>query len=660
MHHDSFNSDSGRAASMKRRRAMALGKTGLPVAAERVRTGFRTAGLRPDDTVRPSATKFEAPQIDEASRTALEPAPNPQTATGSGGREASLARRRLLVQGKAALGSGTKPVRRPEPAALAIDETRVQPSAPIASGTGRELAMARRAALSRHGRGAASSLGGMPAVILQLGEIRHPPKVTETRTAGEQRVTGYSANAGRQMTGGEAGQNLPVSGTQYIGPGEGGFRSGGAKVGHARTEGGSIVSGTMVRSKVRITGDEPGASVRITGRSDQILADDLSERSECESPVSAQFARQANPHGQTVFGTNLGHSARSVGSRDRDRSRPIEVTATGQSVSGTAIGRSVLVTGDEQGACTVLTGSQYLSPAQIMTACGGPDRSAPAAGPRGPFARRDPVTGGKVAETQTWRGQTVTGTDLEHSSRVTGSEPGTCNAITGTPYLGATTVGRWCDPVASGRHQSVLPAATSIPVTGDVPLGCSDRVSGMGRGALRSISGTPYQRSEPDHVVADDPILAVAAGFSISSPQRSAHMTRRTAAETISRISGSFAAGNGKLTGTVESAFRDRLAQRHVDSEGSGCTRLTGEGKTSGTVVSGDAWIAHDRVTGTEGFFATGRNPSERGSERKNFVGAAFYKGKVKHEASERLVTGAIGWSSKSAAVVTLSGGAQG
>ena len=53
------------------------------------------------------------------------------------------------------------------------------------------------------------------------------------------------------MTGAEAGRDKPLTGTQYVGGSEGGYRANSGKVGHARTVGGQTVSGTMVRSGVR-------------------------------------------------------------------------------------------------------------------------------------------------------------------------------------------------------------------------------------------------------------------------------------------------------------------------------------------------------------------------------------------------------------------------
>jgi hypothetical protein len=64
-------------------------------------------------------------------------------------------------------------------------------------------------------------------------------------------------------------------------------------------------------------------------------------------------------------------------------------------------------------------------------------------------------------------------------------------------------------------------------------------------------------------------------------------------------------------------------------------------------------------VTGTEGSTAAERNPSERAGKPQAFSGARRFKTLAKHEETKNLVTGLLGWSGKTAAKVTLSGGAQ-
>jgi hypothetical protein len=496
--------------------------------------------------------------------------------------------------------------------------------------------------------------------------------VTESTTHGGQIVTGSRIGRGTQVTGDEPGAYLPVSGTQYIGASDGAaVRSGGPKVGLSRTAGGALVSGTLVRSKVRVTGDEAGGRIAITGEAEQTLEDDVTERATDSAPVTAQFNRQVDPHGHSVFGTNLGRSARSLGSRVRTREAPIESTEKGLPITGSAVGRGVRVTGDEDGVCRQVTGDQYLSPARAQAECGGSGGgTAPPAQMGG--MRRDPVTGGKVSVAQTWGQQRLTGSNVEHDPRVTGDAAGSCSLITGTPYQGAATVHGWCDPGVAAAAEDRLPRrAARAAVSGDVPSH-AEHVTGMGRGATREITGSAYFRASPDDASAgsEDAIAALDARFSISSPQRQAQLRARaadkshagegsgaSAASHAPTITGSFAIGRDRVTGNAEFHFRSRGS---TDPNAAAAhARLTGEGRADGTRVTGAAWTEQSKVTGTEGTVAAERNPSERAGKPHAFAGARQFKTLAKQEENKQRVTGLLGWSGKTAARVTLSGGAQ-
>jgi hypothetical protein len=185
-----------------------------------------------------------------------------------------------------------------------------------------------------------------------------------------------------------------------------------------------VVSGTLVRSKVRVTGDEAGTGMVITGEADQGINDDLTPRASDDAYVTAQFNRQMDPHGHSVFGTNLSRSAASVGSRDRHaRHAALESTEGGRPITGSAVGRGGRVTGDEDGACRQITGNQYMSPARAQAECGGRGGGT-APGVVIGHDRADPVTGGKVRIAQTFGQQHVSGTDLEYDPQVTGDARG--------------------------------------------------------------------------------------------------------------------------------------------------------------------------------------------------------------------------------------------
>lgn len=603
---------SGRAAAIARRKALAQGKAALPPPRERTRTGFRDASLPGAD----GAPVPSAPSV-AAAPTPL-PAPAPSSAVPTG-RVLLRLRRQQLARGKA--GLPTTPSQRA--ASTSAAESGMREAAPNTT-----------------------AAGSTPA---RRGELVYPPKAFAAPTQGGQRVTGVRIGPGVQVTGADAGAAVPVSGTQYALPNQV-ERGAPPKIGWMRTEGGRVVSGTLVRSRVRITGDEAGEGKPITGELDGRVQDDLTPRG--EPSAGAQFPRRRDPHGASVFGVSLGRAG--AWSRER-KAQPLEVTANGLPVTGTAVGRSARVTGDEDGACRAITGDQYATLAEYAAACGGRGGGTAAAEHVG-ASRPDPVTGAKVVGRLTWRGLRITGPDVEHRPPVTGDETGSCAPVTGTPYQGPDTAEGWCPPEQAQRMRASRARATELPtISGDVPRN-SAAVTGTERGAAREITGTPYYCAERGESPSTDAIERIDRAFSVHAPQRQAQLeTRGTPAGSEPRITGSFAVGFGKVTGNVEFLHRSRL--RGDDAKR---PRITGEGRIEGPAVTGDAWAANPRVTGTDGFVAVERNPSERAGKPHAFAGARLFKDKGVHQEPRQIVTGMVGWTPKSAAKVTLSGGAQG
>ena len=614
------------------------------------------------------------------------------------GRDAALARRRAQATGKSGMPPSADRSRAAPPALRSDLQNSAPPAAPAveavadakgaapasqavplsplpmsAALTARAAARERRRTQSLHGR--SDEPAARPGRLPRRGAIDYAPKVVASETPAGVRVTGLRIGRGRQVTGSEAGSTLPVSGTPYVGVESAvAQRPAAPKVGFARTPGGRVVSGTQVRSRVAVTGDEPAPTAIVTGESDQRPEDDLTARDHLDIATSSQFMRQVDPHGHSVFGTNLGRSAATVGSRQRQRANDIESTERGLAITGSAVGRSARVTGDESGACRRVTGDQYLTPGERQAECGGRGGATAPAALTG-FARSDPVSGAKVTVASTWSRQRVTGADVEHRPGVTGDEPGSCRVITGTPYQGPHTIEAWCDaPAADAAAQRLPRAAALAAVTGDVP-GIGRRVTGNLRGAERQLTGTSYAGAGEADPAAAPGVAAVDEGFSVSSPQRAAQLRRlaaiaeakaeagaggATAADAAGAvpITGSFALGEGRITGNFEFRPLERRPSRATGAPAH--ARVTGEGRSSGRAITGDAWRHSAAVTGTEGAFASERNPSERGGDPHGFAGAARFKSLAKREDRRQLVTGMVGGSAKPAAPVTLSGGAQG
>lgn len=598
-------SQSGRAASLARRMALSAGKAGLPAPAERVRDGLRTAAL-PAPASSPGAVTVQ---------TAPAPIYTPAAAVSSGlsGKEMSMQRRRLVSAGKSALPASQAPAplgrrARAEQSAQAAVQAGTQASDP-------------------------TKLAPPPTYV---------PKVTVSETRAGSRITGVHVGTHSQLTGIDRGLSAPVSGTEYSGRETGAaWRPASAKVGHARTEGGLTVSGTLTRSNIAITGDERGPSARITGEADASPSDDITQRP--ESYASASF--YSTPR------------LRGTGSRSRSRTAQLETTETGQVITGSAIGRSLRVTGDEGGACRSITGSQYLAPARAQAACGHTGGGTAPAEQIGE-TRADPVTRGKVRTAQSWGGQRVTGPNVEYHGGVTGDAPAATALLTGSQYQGPQTAAVWTDPATRvATAARMARRAATLPVTGDTPTQ-DNAVTGSARGATRELTGTPYWRADAPAAAPENPVAALDQGFSIRSPQRAAQLRAQTTVQDPAnedRITGSFAVGGSKVTGNLEFAGRPR---QRAPGDTPAHTKVSGEGR-SGSKITGDSWSEQSRVTGTDNAFSAMRNPSERGPKGKPFAGAVTFKADARLEEPKQLVTGMSGYHSKTGARVTLSGGAQ-
>ena len=641
----------GRAVSMERRRQLSQGKQALSAG------GDRTAAV-----ASPAAANGQVPS--NGTQRAPERTAVATNVGGDarGGRAISMERRRQLSQGKQALSAGGE-----RTAAAAGAGTGAPAPDPdnlnvAVAGAGREQARARRAEASRSGSAGISR-------PQQEGAVTYPAKVIVSPTERDQRVTGLRIGPGVRVTGDESGAAVPVSGTQYVAAdGSAPAMGAGPKVGHVRTPQGLVVSGTAVRSKVAITGDEAGEPLPITGEADQKFHDDLTPRRD-GTYRPTQFPRRADPHGATAVGTRLGVQPQPGASSGDGPALPMAITDGGLAVTGTAVGRSGRVTGDEAGVCRPITGDQYQDPSVYSSECGGTGAgTAPDAHlNRG---RLDPVTAGKVTVAQTWAGQRVTGPSVEHRPNVTGDEPGSCRPVTGTPYQGPSTAFGWCEPdERQPAAQRLEPRPQGVALTGDLPLH-AENVTGTERGYRNDITGSSYYGDmRPPEPAGDD--AATWQGFSVPvalarrlAGRQGGDARRETedsapASCTPGSITGSFAVGDGMVTGNNEFLFRPRL-----NREAKQPVAVTGEGETEGRTITGSpaAWTPHELVTGTEGYIAAGRNPSESGGGTHGWAGTRRFKNLATpggpNESAR--VTGRVGGSPKDAARVTVSGGAQG
>ena len=470
-----------------------------------------------------------------------------------------------------------------------------------------------------------------------------PAKVRVSATTHGNRVTGNEVGRSEKVTGDEPGTCKNVTGTEYISANQSAAYCGGStpsprKVGHSQSQQGRRISGVMVGESSNVTGNEAGANRSLTG--DQYLGSD---------PL---------PEGRPA--TKVGLSE----------------TLSGTGVTGTLVGRSSAVTGDEFGSCHRVTGNQYLSSEQFSTFCGAkPEAQA-----------------SKVGFSVTNRNLVVSGTQTGRSERVTGDEPGTCKAVTGTPYAGLEQAGQYCGtPAVQAIRERTpsRPGTPAAPMTGLQP-GIGGVMTGAERGACEVISGTPYIGGDQLAAAcgADAPAGADSHGqpesgspwtsFSVVSPARAAQQQKDatssvtgTSYEDGQRITGPFDLAGGKVTGTEQFRFDNREFQTRqqqtrqfqptvmppqADKEpAKPVSRVTGEG--SSTKVTGDDWDRGEHVTGTEGVSARRRNPTRPGP-----MSAMAPKDNKRNEEIEwpmSRVTGSSGSTDKGS-LITLSGGARG
>ncbi|MFM9110765.1 MAG: CsoS2 family carboxysome shell protein, partial [Prochlorococcaceae cyanobacterium] len=399
-------------------------------------------------------------------------------------------------------------------------------------------------------------------------------KVGVSQTSGGQTVTGTQANRSVKTTGNESSTCRPITGTEYLGAevfqtvfqSEPPTRQP-AKVRETATSHGNRVTGNEVGRSTKVTGDEPGTCKHVTG-TEYVSANQSAAYCGTSSPAPRKVGHAVTHAGRPISGVMVGRSEKVTGNEpgsgrqltgDQYVTEATEVvgraptkvdrlsTLRGSTVTGTHVGRSEHVTGDEPGSCRTITGEEYIGSQQYDRFCGG--RPAPEAA--------------KVGFSVTNRSQVVSGTRTGRSDKVTGDEPGTCKAVTGTPYAGLEEAGNWCAPQQVDRIRERTPRRMGSVMSGIQP-GIGGVMTGAERGACESITGTPYVG--PDQLTVACGAAAAADAdypqpleqqpwqqFSVQSPARAAQTARQrgqavtgTSVEHGSRITGPFDMAGGK------------------------------------------------------------------------------------------------------------------
>ena len=570
--------------------------------------------------------------------------------------------------------------------------------------TSRELSQRVRELRSKSGATGSSRAGGCRPCgpnkngSKQMAASDAHWKVGVSETSSGQVVTGTQANRSSKTTGNEASTCRSVTGTQYMGsevfntfcetpPSP----SQPLKVAVTNTTHGNLVTGNEVGRSEKVTGDEPGTCKSLTG-TEYISANQSSAYCGGATPSPRKVGQSLTQDGRRVSGVMVGRSSsvtgneagsnlgltgdQYLGSDPLPEGRPAEKvssfnTLRGSGVTGTNVSRAESVTGNEAGTCKLVTGDEYVGQQQYQSFCG--------ANPKAEAA--------KVGLSITNKSQIVSGTQTGRSRFVTGDEPGTCKAVTGTPYAGLEQANELCEVNSLKEIQQRTPQKIGTPgaaLTGQQP-GIGGVMTGADRGACENLTGTPYVGGDQlnqacgtsSQFVGDKnykgALSQPGSAFTVQSPARAAQRSREdssgvtgTSYENGSRITGPFDMAPDKITGTEQFRFGSKpiqskfssVEETQVSEQGSRpISRITGEGQSSGLNITGDDWDLGESITGTEGVSATRRNPSRAGgmSAMKPFEA----KRNEELAKPDLLITGSSG-NTGQGQLVTFSGGARG
>ena len=534
-----------------------------------------------------------------------------------------------------------------------------------------------------------------PGKAAEAGAAQDQPwKVGASETVRGQTVTGTMVGRSTGVTGDEPSTCRAITGTEYLGADI--FRdfcqtdpapSTAKKVVVTTTSHGNAVSGNRIGRGDKVTGNEPGTCKNVTGNEYISAEQQQGYCGEFASKSARKVSMAETMKGKTVTGNMVGRSGKVTGDEPgmnraltgTQYTRPSDIgnapskvgvstTLRGGSVTGTTVGRREKMTGDEPGSCRNITGDDYVGQEQYSSFC----EATPAPQDR------------KVGMSATLKGKAVTGTMTDRASKVTGNEPGSCKAVTGTPYAGAEQAANFCqaeDAAMATMRTRQLRSTPGMAMTGQQP-GIGGVMTGADKGACEPVSGTPYVGADqfaaacpatPADTASPDfpqPVSGAAPWqqFSVTSPSGGAAGAKGSTGITGSQyeqghITGPFGMAPGKVTGTEEARFgggAQPAGQRPVaaeDFEGRVKARITGEGQDAGLKITGDDWDRGSNVTGTEGTSAVKRNPTMRAG-----LGVAMAVAQKRNEevpVPSSKVTGGSGNTEKGS-LITYSGGARG
>lgn len=293
-------------------------------------------------------------------------------------------------------------------------------------------------------------------------------------------------------------------------------------------------------------------------------------------------------------------------------------TLSGNEVTGTQVERAAEVTGNESGSCRAITGTEYVGTEQFAAFC----ESKPA--PNAP----------KVGFSATSAGMGVSGTEVGHSDKVTGDEQGTCSSVTGTEYLSAGDMAKFCQTKAPSAPRKVMVSHTerkNLPVTG-ADEARANGTTGTEAGAGSAVTGTQYSAADSS------------AKMTINGPEKVA-LTHTIAGQPVT---GTEVGRSAKVTGDEHGSCRPVTGTEYLSNEqfSSVCqtvpqpspAKVGVDQSARGQSITGNLVERSASVTGTEQGSCAHVTGSQYGQSK--ICGGAPEKAPTMHTLSGNALTG--------------------
>ncbi len=196
----------------------------------------------------------------------------------------------------------------------------------------------------------------------------------------------------------------------------------------------------------------------------------------------------------------------------------------------------------------------------------------------------------KVEEGHTLSGQRVTGTQVERNQRVSGNEPGSCRAITGTEYIGSEQFDTLCKtrPAPNPPKVGVSTTLREQRVTG-TEVGRSSKMTGDEPGSCRAITGSDYLSAERYKEFCD------------ARPQPGAQKVGRGTTEMGQRFTGTLVDRPVKVTGGEQGSDRTVTGTSYsMASADTAPNKVEVSTTAQGKAVTGTGLGARKGMTGDE------------------------------------------------------------